>query len=329
MLRAMANLHNPAAPVRDRRLAMGLVLALGAELALYLWLFVHWREQGVGGAAALGYCLLIALGWRILVVATGFVVKAAMGDWPALWRTPIRALRCALYEGWVMLRLYSWDMAFAARPGWRQGQPGSTPLLLVHGFLCNAGVWNPLLRQLGADHRSVFALSLEPSYREFQAALAALDGAVQQARAWSGQERVLLMGHSMGGLLVRAYATRHPDRVAAVVCVAAPHHGTALGDLLFGAERGPPPRRCRWLRALNQDSGEAIPVAALNIWTAQDNIVLPANSTRLRATRELELVDLAHLGCIVDSQAIGQLLRATEELCAAASSAQPLQMEQA
>lgn len=328
MLRPMASTHNPAAPVRDRRLAIGLALTLGAELALYAWLFVHWRDQGIGVAAALGYCLWIALGWRLLVVATGFTVKAAMGDWPALWRTPIRALRCALYEGWVMLRLYSWDMAFAAKPGWRQGQHGSTPLLLVHGFFCNAGVWNPLLRQMGADHRSVFALSLEPTYRQFQAALAALDGAVAQARAWSGQDRVMLLGHSMGGLLVRAYATRHPDRVAAVICVAAPHHGTALGDLLFGAESGPPPRRCRWVHALNHESGEAIPVTALNVWTEQDNIVLPASSTRLHATRELEFVDLAHLGCIVDSQAISRLLQATEELCAAAGPAQPPQTEQ-
>lgn len=57
--------------------------------------------------------------------------------------------------------------------------------------------------------------------------------AVARLREWTGAPKVVVVGHSMGGLAARAYvqSSLYRGDVAAVVTVATPHGGTALGDL--------------------------------------------------------------------------------------------------
>ncbi len=99
---------------------------------------------------------------------------------------------------------------------------GDPPLLLVHGYTADSHDWSWQLPHFVAAHR-VVAVDLRGhgrssappkgyTTRQFAADLA---GLLDQL----GIERVVAMGHSMGGSVVSALAVEHPDRVAGVVAV--------------------------------------------------------------------------------------------------------------
>jgi pimeloyl-ACP methyl ester carboxylesterase len=302
-------------PARARRTVLANSLRVNwlTQLLILAWLATLLADRGWSWPESVG---LVAGGWWLLqlfLLGFGFALKLVAGDWPAATRGPLpRALRIAAVEiGW-MIRLYLLDHPWLAAPLHLVADDRRAPLLLVHGFLCNGAVWRSFARFL--EGRSHAAVSLEPSYRHFERQLDDLHQAVVALADGSGRERVMLVGHSMGGLLVRAYAERHPERCAGVVCVAAPHHGTLLADYIYGVEAGPPSARCQWLNAVNQRDRERIAVPALNLWTVDDNIVIPARSAQLGATPERTLHGHGHLAAIAADSACPALLAAIDHL---------------
>lgn len=286
------------------------VLAMQGLLALALGAWLHARGWSPLAAAVAATAAIVAGSWAL--AAGGFLVKWLTGDWPATTRGT-RWPRTLWVESLWMLRLFVVDMPWRAAPTHAHGDASRPPLLLVHGFLCNGAVWRPLARELRQRGWNHAAVSLEPTYHDFQRQLDALDAAVQALVAASGQRRVVLVGHSMGGLLIRAYARRAPQRCAALLMVAAPHHGTALGDFVHGVEYGPPSPRCSWLQALNREDDEHSALPALNLWSGDDNIVLPARSSHLRRTPELALHGHGHMALIAAPAARRALARALED----------------
>lgn len=302
-------------PIRARRraLAVGLRVFFGLQLAALLYgVAVQLRE----GTHWLPASLCAIAVWALLqlsLLGFGFGLKWAAGDWPPATRGPLaHGLRTAAVEMAWMARIYLWEHCWRAAPSrWCADDPRA-PLLLVHGFLCNGAVWIPFARHLHG--RSFASVSLEPSYRHFERQLEDLHAAVLALAEKSGRARVTLVGHSMGGLLARAYAQRHPERLAAVVCVAAPHHGTLLADYIYGVEAGPPSARCQWLAAVNRADGERIGVPSLNLWSADDNIVIPARSAQLAHTPERTLHGHGHMAAIAAASACATLIHSIDEL---------------
>ncbi len=97
------------------------------------------------------------------------------------------------------------------------------PLLLLHGFGNEAHIWDdfapevaPYYRTLALDHRGHGESFWDPErrydldtlVRDVEAVTAALD-----------IERLVLVGHSLGGRVATLFAGRHPERLAGVVLV--------------------------------------------------------------------------------------------------------------
>lgn len=57
---------------------------------------------------------------------------------------------------------------------------------------------------------------------------------IDQILKETGKKKVILIGHSQGGLDARAVAVKAPDKVAAVMTVATPHNGSAVADIALG-----------------------------------------------------------------------------------------------
>ncbi len=97
--------------------------------------------------------------------------------------------------------------------------------MLVHGLGGNTRIWervvDPLaerFRVVSYDLRGLGRSATPPPPYSLADLVGDLDGLV----ASLGLERVALVGHSLGGAIVLAYAIQHPERVRAVVGVAAP-----------------------------------------------------------------------------------------------------------
>ena len=110
---------------------------------------------------------------------------------------------------------------------------GST-VVLVHGLGSRPGHWLPAARLLARCHRVV--LMDLPGHGEsampFPFSLGRAVEALNAALAAASREPVILVGHSVGGLVAAAEALDHPERVRALVVVE-----TALRPQFEGAER--------------------------------------------------------------------------------------------
>ncbi len=124
-------------------------------------------------------------------------------------------------------------------------------VVLVHGLGGSAGHWLPCARLLARDHRVVLVDlpghgdSAMPEPFSLERAVQALDGVLEQERG-----PVVLVGHSVGGLVAAQEALDHPERVRALVLVE-----TALRPQVEGAERD------AMLRALDRDYQDVLRTA--------------------------------------------------------------------
>ncbi len=97
------------------------------------------------------------------------------------------------------------------------------PLLLLHGFGNDAHVWEdfaptvaPYYRTLAVDLRGHGDSDRDPERRyEYESFVRDLEAAT----AALGIERLVLVGHSLGGRVAMLFAGRHPDRLAGLVIV--------------------------------------------------------------------------------------------------------------
>lgn len=96
-------------------------------------------------------------------------------------------------------------------------------IVFVHGWTCEMSVWSEQMAAFNQNYR-VIRLDLpghgesgSPEGEEFTMALYA--DAVEAVRKDAGAGEIVLVGHSMGALVVGQYALRYPEHVAGVVAV--------------------------------------------------------------------------------------------------------------
>jgi pimeloyl-ACP methyl ester carboxylesterase len=108
------------------------------------------------------------------------------------------------------------------------------PVVLVHGYRSTGAGWSPLVSRLhAAGFANVMALHYDGLASGVPELAAALTQVVSASLARTGHTHVHLVGHSLGGLLVR-YAVQRLglDRLTStVVTVAAPHRGVPIAWL--------------------------------------------------------------------------------------------------
>ena len=97
------------------------------------------------------------------------------------------------------------------------------PMILIHGFGNEAHIWDDFAPRV-AEHYRVIAISLrghgdsdwDPERRyDYTDHLADLEAITAQL----GIERMVLVGHSLGGRVAMLYAGRHPEQLAGLVIV--------------------------------------------------------------------------------------------------------------
>jgi triacylglycerol lipase len=253
-----------------------------------------------------GYTLFLAAEF----VALYFVQRADVAPRPT-----VRQLVTAWWhEALTAPRVFLWRQPFrsAAEADHLPAATRATGrgVVLVHGFVCNRGLWNPWMRKLRARGIPFAAVNLEPVFGSIDRYPQVIEEAVRRVEQATGHP-VVLVGHSMGGVAIRAWLTRFDAdaRVHRVLTIASPHHGTWLarfGHTINGRQmrlNGP------WLAQLALRERPERYAKFCCYFGHCDNIVFPAASGTLPGAENLHVPGTAHVHMAFHPRIFEGLLR--------------------
>lgn len=287
-----------------RRWVMWLLLVQGvAALALAGWLFRVWRPALLAalpplhGLVALAAGVGAVLALRLLISLNNFHLSYYFSSPtpPGHRLSAGRALRLVLGEFLSSLRTTSLDMLY---PIGLQlpPNPQGLPVLLIHGYGCNSGFWRPLSARLNLAGVSHLGIDLEPPGADIDTLAEQAAAGVERLCAATGSARVIMVGHSMGGLVARAYLRRFgAARVAQVITLGSPHGGTALARFGLGRNAAQMRHGSDWLLALARAEANLQRPVFTSIYSVHDNIVAPQNSSHFSEARNLILGGIGHV----------------------------------
>jgi pimeloyl-ACP methyl ester carboxylesterase len=180
------------------------------------------------------------------------------------------------------------------------------PVLLLHGYGANSGFWTPLSKHLSTAGISHAAIDLEPIMGSIDDYADRIETAVQKLCAAVGTDKIILVGHSMGGLAARAWLRRYGcGRLARLITLGTPHFGSTLAGYgmgrnarqmlptLNGDQSGDD-----WLTTLATAENTDVRARITSIYSLHDNIVAPQRSAVLpdAVNRAFDLVGHVALG---------------------------------
>jgi triacylglycerol esterase/lipase EstA (alpha/beta hydrolase family) len=270
-------------------------------------LYIAWAMRMVdSGAKAWLFVVgfpLVYLGLLLFFVATYFIVAW----WFRAKRPPDVRLtlrqRLALFANEYLALLASGprQMFFRVLVRNPPPAPAAAPILLLHGVLCNAGVWTRFLRRLRSRGAGpVYALSYGPP-------LASIEGFAEQAEktidailAETGAAKLRIVAHSMGGLVALAYMRRCGyGKVDRLITMGTPFYGSMHAWFAPGTSMAQMRPGNAWLAGLDASIGPAaVPIVAL--WSWHDSMVAPQTSALLRGAESIAVTGIGHNALLAD-----------------------------
>jgi predicted alpha/beta hydrolase family esterase len=261
--------------------------------------------------------LVLTLAPHAPVLALEFALLGWRGHDPGVPRPrPAQLLRAWWGEVVVGWRVFGWRQPFAAgREPDRPDGAGRTGVLLLHGYVCNRGLWAPWQRRLRAQGVPCIALTLEPVFGGIDSYAPAIDAAVRDLARRTGRPP-LLVGHSMGGLAARAWlasalanASGAADqRIAGAVTIGTPHQGTWTARLGFTTNARQMRLASRWLVALAAREPAGRHARFTCFYGHADNLVMPAGMATLAGADNRHLAGVAHVQMVFAPAVIDAVL---------------------
>lgn len=179
-----------------------------------------------------------------------------------------------------------------------------TPVFLVHGFAHNWSAWLPLMSRLEeAGFRRFVRFNYESVGDGPEEMAGALARRVHEVAVRSGASRVHLVGHSLGGVVARAYVGMlgGDERLGHAVAIASPLRGTPWGRFPWLPralrELAPEDELVRLLEELDDDRSRWTTLAG------DQDLLVPARWAHLEGARQVTIRGLGHVGLLYDESA--------------------------
>lgn len=176
-----------------------------------------------------------------------------------------------------------------------------TPVVLVHGYGHNRSAWVLVERTLRvAGFHRVTTLNYNPLRDDVPAIAHRLAAHIEQVRTLAGVDKVHVVGHSLGGIVLRWYVQElgGDKHVATGITVAAPHHGTVAA--LLAAPLGPTAKQLlpgsTVLRRLRRPTTK---VRWVSYYSNLDLLVQPCRSAVLENADNVLIKDHGHLSILL------------------------------
>jgi pimeloyl-ACP methyl ester carboxylesterase len=274
-------------------------ITLGLLLAALLWAawFIHIDRPGWAGAGV----ALILFGYALFLGLEFVFLYFVHGDDPSPRATAQQLLHAWIGEVLTAPQVFCWRQPFRSNrvPDHVPDKSQHRGVVLVHGFVCNRGFWNPWMEQLLQRGTPFIAVNLEPVFGSINHYADIIEQAVARLEAATGQAPVLV-GHSMGGLAIRAWAAAHGGEARAhrIITIGSPHRGTWLGRFSTTANGHEMRLASPWQVALGARESATLSQRFICFYSHCDNIVFPASTATLPGADNRHVPGVAHVDLV-------------------------------
>ncbi|MDZ8257841.1 triacylglycerol lipase [Nostoc sp. ChiQUE01b] len=180
------------------------------------------------------------------------------------------------------------------------------PVLLIHGIDDTRAVFQKMAVQLRLQGWSVYSLDLVPNNGDVGLDELAKQIADYVTATFAPEQRLDLVGFSMGGIVSRYYVQRLGgiNRVQRFITISSPHYGTVVA---YGSRR-PGCLQMRpdsiFLKDLNSDAVMLGQLDFTSIWTPYDLMIVPANSSQMPVGSQVIVPVSLHPWMLTDSRSL-------------------------
>jgi pimeloyl-ACP methyl ester carboxylesterase len=212
---------------------------------------------------------------------------------------------CLAIAAVVLLVPIGWVMG-----GCRSATGTRGPVILVHGWALNAGSFWLLRRRLLRDGWSpIYCFPYASLGAKVEPAAERLRAFVQQISTGAAAKRPLtLVGHSLGGLVVRYFVRRYPaPAVRRIVTLGTPHCGTELARVIAPLGRQLAPQSAL-LSTLNAADRVPQQFDVIAIHSSFDALILPPINARYAGAFNVQVNNVGH-NALLFSARVYELLR--------------------
>ncbi len=187
----------------------------------------------------------------------------------------------------------------------RQGSGEGVPIILVHGLYHNPSAWLVMRRRLKrAGFGNVYTYGYNSFTRTYFDLVHEMTQSMETVLAANPGRKLVLVGHSLGGLVIRGAMAddRFRGKISAVVTLGTPHKGSELAWVGIGRlarSLRPSNQIFEWLAAQKRVEG----VPRLSLFVPIDNMVFPVRCLELGEpgwVEECRQPDVNHVGLIYD-----------------------------
>jgi pimeloyl-ACP methyl ester carboxylesterase len=198
-----------------------------------------------------------------------------------------------------------WRLFGSTRP---IGPPDGPPVLVIPGFVAHDRATLALRRTLAAKGWRVHGWEMGINWGARTDTVERLKNRLEQI---STEEKVLLVGWSLGGLFARELARACPERVRAVVTLGSPFSGDPkqnnvwrIYELIARHKVDDPPIKARSAKP---------PVPSLALWSRKDGLIAPRSARGLDDERDKQVeLNCTHMAFGISAEAAGDVVREIE-----------------
>ncbi len=190
------------------------------------------------------------------------------------------------------------------------------PIILIPGYSANRGYFFPYAYFLNKAGFKVYTMPPVPFYCNIYYQSEILGRKVDQILEETGASKVILVGHSMGGLIARYYVQRFggDSKTAKIITISTPHRGTKISVFGFGYSAKEMVPNSKFLKDINSDVSKYFKkVPLVSLGTTEDNLVVPYGNSFAKIGKKYKLNFLGHNAMMFSMKVFYILLEEAEK----------------
>lgn len=185
------------------------------------------------------------------------------------------------------------------------------PVLLVHGYINHSSVW--MLQKIKLEKAGIgpiYTINLGHPFKSIREYAEKVKLKAEAIAKETGHKELVLVGHSMGGLVSAWYATHlaPPESVTDVITLASPFEGTPMAYMALGPNAREMRRNSEFLQQLKAAMANHPQIRFHHIATKSDHLVIPGHTAAITNNPHFIYEDIGH-GSLLYST------RVTDQIC--------------